>query len=195
LANVNQAVTSTHIQLVASMPVEPDASDAGKAANTIYAYKPNAVLLITAGKSSLEFVRTYNKLDRGTLYCMLSVMGTQETVRALEGNRFGIVVSQVMPFPYSATTSIVMQYQSILKKKGINAYSFASMEGFLSAAAFAEGIRRAGKNPTRESLIAGLESMHDYNLGDFYISFAPGKHLGSQYVDLTAMTRDGRFIR
>jgi ABC-type branched-subunit amino acid transport system substrate-binding protein len=195
LANVAQILEKNQVKLVGSAPVEADASDVEKAANAIYPRKPNAILLITAGKSTLEFVKAYNRFGPGIQYCMLSVMGTQATVNALGPERSGAVVSQVMPFPFSATSGITMKYQSVMKQLGIKGYSFASMEGFVSAMVLVEGIKRAGKNPTRESLIAGLESMHDYDLGDFFVSFGPGRHTGSRYVDMTAMTREGRFIR
>jgi ABC-type branched-subunit amino acid transport system substrate-binding protein len=195
LGNVTQAVPKTAVKVVSSMPIESDGSDVEKAAHAIYPSKPNVILLITAGKSTLDFVKAYNKLSPGVQYSMLSVMGTQETVQALGNARFGTIVSQVMPFPFSGTTSIVMKYQSIMKKLGIKEYSFASMEGFVSAVAIVEGLKRAGKHPTRQSFITALESMHDYNLGDFYLDYSPTRHLGSRFVDLTVMTKDGRFVR
>jgi ABC-type branched-subunit amino acid transport system substrate-binding protein len=58
-----------------------------------------------------------------------------------------------------------------------------------------EGLRRAGKELTREKLIAALENMNNVDLGDFVVSFSPTNHSGSKYVDLTMIGRGGKFIK
>jgi branched-chain amino acid transport system substrate-binding protein len=58
-----------------------------------------------------------------------------------------------------------------------------------------EGLRRAGRNLTRAGYIAALESMHDVDLGGFYISYSPTDHTGSEFVDLTIIGRGGKFLR
>jgi ABC-type branched-subunit amino acid transport system substrate-binding protein len=68
------------------------------------------------------------------------------------------------------------------------------MEGFIIAKVFAEGLRRAGKNPTRESLINGLETMKEVNLGGFNITFSSQDHEGSKFTDLTIIGSGGRFV-
>ena len=57
------------------------------------------------------------------------------------------------------------------------------------------GARRAGRTLTRESLISGLESIRDLNLGGFEVSYSPRDHAGSRYTDLTIIGRGGRFMR
>ena len=63
------------------------------------------------------------------------------------------------------------------------------------AKVFAEGLRRAGRNLTRESLVNGLESMKDVNLGGFVVNYSPRDHKGSSYTDLTIIGQGGRFVR
>jgi len=57
-----------------------------------------------------------------------------------------------------------------------------------------EGLRRAGKNLSRETLIAGLESMHDLNLGGFTVNYSAKEHQGSSFTDLTIIGRNGKFM-
>jgi branched-chain amino acid transport system substrate-binding protein len=66
------------------------------------------------------------------------------------------------------------------------------MEGYVAAKTVVEGLRRGGNNASSESLINGLESLHEFNLGGFFVDFNPQKHTGSKYVDLTILTSDGR---
>ena len=69
------------------------------------------------------------------------------------------------------------------------------MEGFVAAKMFVEAARRAGNNLSAEGLIAAFESMHDFNLGGFYVDFSPTKHTGSKFVELTILLEDGRVRR
>jgi hypothetical protein len=58
-----------------------------------------------------------------------------------------------------------------------------------------EGLRRAGRNPTREGLVEALEKMSDVDLGGFFVSYSPKNRAGSRFVDLTIISRDGKFLR
>jgi branched-chain amino acid transport system substrate-binding protein len=55
-----------------------------------------------------------------------------------------------------------------------------------------EGLRRAPGKLTRESLIAGLESIDRQQFGGFEVSFSPRNHVGSKFVELSMITGDGR---
>jgi hypothetical protein len=69
------------------------------------------------------------------------------------------------------------------------------MEGYVAARTLVEGLRHAGANPSQDSLITGLESLRDFNLGGFFVDFSAQKHTGSKYVDMTILTEDGRVRR
>ena len=68
---------------------------------------------------------------------------------------------------------VVKEYQQLAKKAGFTDYNFSALEGFLTAKVMVEGLRRAGKAPTREGLVDALEKMNDVDLGGFYISYSP----------------------
>ena len=59
----------------------------------------------------------------------------------------------------------------------------------------AEGLKRAGPNPTRKKLREALESIRNYDAGGLNIRFAPDSHAGSDYLDITILGRDGRLLR
>ena len=52
----------------------------------------------------------------------------------------------------------------------------------------------AGKDPSREKLVAALESMNNYDLGGFVIDYSGGKRAGSSFVDLSIISKTGRFL-
>ena len=106
----------------------------------------------------------------------------------------GVVISQVVPFPYAPTTAVVREYQQRMTAAGHSEFDFSSLEGYLTAQVLVEGLKRAGRNLTRESLIAGLESMRELNLGGFTINYAPDRHMGSTFTELTIIGRGGKFV-
>ena len=69
--------------------------------------------------------------------------------------------------------------------------NFSSMEGYLAAKVFAEGVRRAGGKPSRDALITALESI-DEDFGGYRVSFGPNRHVASSFVELSMLTGDGK---
>lgn len=195
LASVEQALARRKLKLRAAAAIENDASDADKTARQLADSKPQVVVMITAGKPSVEFIKAYNKIATGMQYFTLSVMGTQASVNALGKEGVGVVVSQVAPFPFSITSGVVREYQQVMKKMDVKGLSFTSMEGFLNAKVTVEGLKRAGRDLTRERFLNTLETMGKLDFDGYQVNFSKTNHQGSQYVDLTVISRDGRFLR
>jgi hypothetical protein len=42
--------------------------------------------------------------------------------------------------------------------------------------------------------VRALESIQDYDLGDYFINFSPKSHNGSRFVDLTIVNKEGQFL-
>src|SRR2546422_629918 len=80
-------------------------------------------------------------------------------------------------------------------KAGYTDFNFSAIEGFVVARVFVEGLKRAGRNLTRETFIDTVESMQDVDVGGFYVSYSPKNHAGSKFVDLTIIAREGKFLR
>ena len=109
-----------------------------------------------------------------------------------------MVVSQVMPSPYNAAKPITREFAEAVKKAGGDAQAnFSSMEGYMAAKVFTEGLKRAnatvaGKPISRDALIAGLESISNQSYGGFSVNFGPNQHVASSFVELSMLTGDGR---
>lgn len=195
LEGVEKALAGRKLKVHAAAPIETDASDAAAAAATLARSKPQAIVMITAGKPSAEFIKTYNKLATGMQFFTISVMGSQASVKSLGKDGIGVVVSQVGPFPFSATSGIVREYQRIMKKMGVKNLSFGSMEGFIDAKVMVEGLKRTGRDLTRDRFISAMETMNDVDFDGYAIHFNKNSHEGSHFVDLTVISHDGRFLR
>ncbi len=195
LKGVELAMTRRSMKFAAMSTVERNSTDVAAAVKTIAASEPDAVVMISAYTSIAEFVRQMKKAGSAAQFHNVSFVGSKALSEALGNEGYGVVISQVVPFPFSPTTAIVKEYQEIMKKAGHTDYNFSSLEGFIVAKVFVEGVKRAGKDLTREKLVSALEAMSNYDAGGFVVGFSPTNHSGSKLVDLTMIGREGKFIQ
>jgi ABC-type branched-subunit amino acid transport system substrate-binding protein len=196
LEGVTRALKSQDLAPVALGTVERNTVNVAQAVKDITAKMPDAVVQISAYKSCAAFIREARKAGYGGTFFNVSFVGTQALADELGKEGRGIMVSQVMPFPFSTTTGIAREYLDAVSRAGGDAQpNYSSMEGYLAAKVLTEGLRRAGRNPTRESLISGLESIQNVSFGGFSVEFGPRDHVASRFVDLSMLTEDGKVRR
>jgi ABC-type branched-subunit amino acid transport system substrate-binding protein len=196
LEGVTRALKAQNLAPVALGTVERNTIDVAQAVKEITPKMPDAVVQISAYKSCAAFIRAARKAGYGGTFFNVSFVGTQALADELGKEANGVMISQVMPFPFSTTTPISREYLEAVRKAGGDAQpNYSSMEGYLSAKVLAEGLKRAGRNPTRESLINGLESIQNADFGGFAVRFGPKDHVASRFVDLSMLTEDGKVRR
>ncbi len=195
LKGVEIAMGKRNMKIVALGKVERNTVKVEDAVKSINAAQPDGVVMISAYTSIAEFIRLMKKAGSTTQFHNVSFVGSKALADALKDEGYGVAISQVVPFPWSPSVQIVKEYQQIMTKAGNTDFNFSSLEGFIVAKVMVEGLKRAGKDLTREKLIAALESMNNVDLGEFVVSFSPTNHSGSKYVDLTMIGRGGKFLK
>lgn len=65
----------------------------------------------------------------------------------------------------------------------------------LNAKVLVEGLRRVGRQLTRDGAIRAMESMQRVDFGGLTATYGAGDHSGSEFVELTMIGKDGRFVR
>ncbi|MFM2050660.1 MAG: hypothetical protein RL682_1151 [Pseudomonadota bacterium] len=187
------ALSTLNLKPVATATVERNSTDVAKAVETINGAAPEAVIQISAYKSCAAYIRAARKAGYGGNFYNVSFVGTQALADDLGKEGAGVVVSQVMPSPYSSAKPIAREFQEAVRKaNGAVQANFSSMEGFLAAKVVAEGLRRGGVKAGREGLITGLESMGNLSLGGYNVNFSRTEHVASSFVELSMLTGDGR---
>jgi ABC-type branched-subunit amino acid transport system substrate-binding protein len=191
LDGVELAMASRNMKPIAHATVERNSLAVGAAVKTLVASQPDAIVQIGAYKACAAFIRQARAALFGGTFFNVSFVGTQALADELGKDAAGVVVSQVVPSPYHPARAITREFLNAVKKAGgDNQANFSSMEGYLAARVLAEGLRR-GK-PTRDGLIAGLESIGDDDFGGFSVSFSPNDHVASKFVELSMLTADGK---
>ena len=195
LLGAEQALARRNLKPAALGAIEMPAVDTKAALEAVAKVRPSAIILSTAGKPSVSFIRDYLKTGQPTQFYALSVVSSRQLVKELGAASHGIAIAQVMPSPWRSSNAVVREYQQVLAKANTKDYSYTALEGFIAAKIFVEALKRTGKDLTREKLIASLEGMRNYDAGGLVVDFGPKKRNGSTYVDLSIISRDGQFLR
>jgi len=193
LDGVTLALAQLDLKPTALATVERNSVDVAAAVRTIAAAKPDAVVQVSAYKSCAAFIREARKAGYGGTFFNVSFVGTQALSDELGKDGAGVVVTQVVPSPYNAANGITREFNDAQRKSGgATKANFSSLEGYIAAKVLVEGLRRAPGKVTRDSLIAGLESIDRQQFGGFEVSFSPRNHVASKFVELSMITGDGR---
>ena len=195
LSAATAALEQRQLKPVAAVSVENNASDAAAAATKLLAAQPDALVLGLAGKPTIEVIKNVNQSRKGLQMYALSVLATAGNLKALGNDGSGVAISQVVPFPSNTVMPLVRDYQQAMKAAGVNEFSHLSLEGYLNARVVAEGIRRAGRNLSRESLITSLQSINRMDMGGMEIGFGKGASSASKFVELTVINSQGRLVK
>lgn len=194
LKGVQRAMDKRKLKISATGTVERNTIAVAPAVKTILAVQPDAVIMISAYTSCGEFIREMKKAGSAAQFYNVSFVGSQALADNLGKEGVGVAISQVMPFPWAPSVPVIKEYQELMLKAGQKEFTFTTVEGFIAAKIFVEGLKRAGKDLNREKFIAALETMGDVDVGGYFVSFSPKNHNGSHFVDLTIIARDGKFL-
>lgn len=195
LANVRKLLGRYNLDVAGAIVIPNEKPDAKKLAEQIIAAKLDVVF--NHGSYALygDVIKEVKTHGADTRFMAVN-SGAQQMVRALGTEARGIVFTQVVPFPWSATPLVVAEHRAALKAAAPNAEpSFSSLEGFVSAKVLVAGLQRAPARLSREDLIAGLEQLGNHDLGGFVVAYGPASRTGSTLVDTVLATGTGRFVR
>ncbi len=191
-----RALKRRNLEPVATSTVERNTVDVAKALADILPSNANAIVQISAYKSCAAFIRAARKAGFGGTFYNVSFVGTQALADELGSDGAGVVISQVVPYPYTQSVPITREFHAAAAKAGDTVkINYSSLEGYLAAKVFTEGLKRAGRNATREQLVAGLETIQRTDFGGFMVDYSPRDRVASSYVDLSMLTGDGRVRR
>ena len=195
LANVQRLAQEMGLELVADLAFKSDIDVAGIAALTSRLISSKAQVIFNHGG-----IGTYEQLirksreqgSRAQFYAVNS--GSTQLAQKLGPLAHGMIFSQVLPSPWERKTEASRAYQEAFSRfRPGQPYSYGSFEGYLSAKALVEALRRAGPQPTRASFESGLRNA-TLDVHGLPIAFREGEHTGLTLVDLALYTRDGKFM-
>jgi branched-chain amino acid transport system substrate-binding protein len=194
LANAQRIAKELGMELVADMPFKSDINDQGIAALVGQMATARAQMVFNHGG-----IGVYEKLIRQSQAAGLKPRfygvnsGSTQLANHLGPLGQGMVFAQVLPSPWERKTGITRAYQDAFARfKPGQAFSYGSLEGYLTGRALVEALRLAGPTPTRASFLVGLRNA-ELDIDGIRINYRDGDHAGMSLVDLSIVTREGRF--
>jgi ABC-type branched-subunit amino acid transport system substrate-binding protein len=195
LKGVMDALAAHKLEPVASAAVPRNSVDVAAAVDTIAKADAQAVVMVTLYRPTAEFIKRMRAAGKAPFFVALSPVGTDQLIAELgPDNTRGIQVSQVIPHPWGDKVEVVREYKRVLfaHAKHTN-YSYYGLEGYLNAKLVVAALERAGRNPTRERLMAALRSA-PFDLAGYRVQYASGSNSGSNYVEISVVGAAGRIL-
>jgi branched-chain amino acid transport system substrate-binding protein len=185
------------LKVVKSLPMAINATSATDIVAQLKQASPKAIVMIMAGAMSEVLIRDVRAASIGApLYTIsVGIADAKASAARLNGSLRGVVTASIVPSPKLERYGIVKEYRKAIAASAGGADNYTVLEGYIAAKVFAEGLRRAGRSPTREGLIAALEGMGKLDIGDFLVEYGPTNHNGSSFVELEMYTAAGDLVR
>jgi len=197
LDGVKNALKQHQSQPVAAAFYPRQTADADAAIQSVRAAQPDAVVIVGPANTVAPIIKLAHSKGWSPLFLTVSFVGTDDLIKLAGQDVEGMVITQVVPPYYLTDLKTVALYRRTMSKFAPNETpNFVSLEGFVDAMIMVEGLKRAGKDLTREGLIRGIESLHDFDIElgpQLKLNYSARDHKGFERVILTVI-RGGRAV-
>jgi ABC-type branched-subunit amino acid transport system substrate-binding protein len=190
---LEQAAKTYGLEVVRVEKVAADFKNLPEASDALAKLNPQAVLLLAPAGPGIKFTEALRSAGYNGQLVGLSVMSSDALYKALGEKSRGMIITQVVPFPWSPKLALTQDYQKLMAQNKIP-MSMDTMEGYTMARMLVEGLQAAGANPTRKSFTTALESMTDKDLGGLRITFTAKDRVATNFVNITMIGRDGKLV-
>jgi branched-chain amino acid transport system substrate-binding protein len=156
---------------------------------------PQAVVIAGPYAPAAAIVKKAHSTGWRPQFLTVSFVGTEEFIKEAGGDAESTIITQVMP-PYDRTDypTVALYRKCLTKYSPGESPTFVSFEGFVDAMVLVEGLKRAGKDLTRERFISAIESIHEMNVGlgpRLVLNYSVSDHKGFDNV-YTTVVRGGQ---
>ncbi|MEM6662560.1 MAG: ABC transporter substrate-binding protein [Pseudomonadota bacterium] len=194
LSGVTAALEKRGMTLAAEGTYTRNTTAVKSAVIAIRKAKPDAVVMVGAYKPVAEFIRLSKKLKMDADFVNISFVGSKALAEELGPDGEGVIISQVVPFPWDASAAIVADYQAAMKAMDPGAEpGFVTLEGYIVGRLAIAALEKAGADPTREAFLNAVWAMSSADFGGVTMQFGAGDSQGLDSVFLTEITADGGF--
>ena len=144
--------------------------------------KPQAIVFTTSAAPTADIIQRAKAagMSNSVFRVTLSFVGPSQIQQLLGKAAAGLVVSYVVPRPWSAEP-IVLEHLAAMRAIGTEGPTFTSLESYMAAKALTTAISRANAT-SPAAIVRALESL-DLDLGGYRLRYSPTNHNGSNYID------------
>jgi branched-chain amino acid transport system substrate-binding protein len=189
-----KALERRGMSLIAEGTFTRNTTDVKDALLSIQAAEPEAVVMVGPYRPVGEFIKLARSFDFTPIFVTISFVGSDALADELWPEGAGVIISQVVPFPWDDSVPVVADYQAALKTASPDAsVGFVSLEGYLVGRVAIEALRNAGEPPTREGFLSALKGMTEFDLGGLVVNLGENDNQGLDQIFMTRLLPDGFF--
>ncbi len=194
LSGFKKAMEKRGLAIVAEGTYERNTVAVKTALLNIKREEPEAVVMVGAYKPCAEFIKLSRKVDFNPVFVNISFVGASALAKELGPEGKGVIVSQVVPFPWDASLKVVADYQAAIKAIDDKAEpEFVSLEGYLAGRLAIAALDKAGAGVSRESFLKAIKGTASFDFGGLTMTFGPDDNEGLDRVFMTVIQEDGKF--
>ena len=194
LAGVQKALEKRGMSLAAEGTYRRNTTAVKTALLEIRKADPQAVVMVGAYKPIAEFIKLARKVKMDSTFVNISFVGSKALAKELGPDGDGVVITQVVPFPWDTSIPLVAQYQEALNAYKADAEpGFVSLEGYMTGRLAIMALEAAGSEVTRDSFLEAVTSTGTFDLGGVTLTYGAGDNQGMDNVFLTVIQPDGSF--
>jgi branched-chain amino acid transport system substrate-binding protein len=194
LAGVKRALDRRGMELTAEGTFERNTRAVGAALRTIRRAEPEAVVMVGTYGPCAEFIKLAHKNGFNPTFVNISFVGANALAKELGAEGAGVIVSQVVPFPWDASLKVVADYQAAEKALDPNLTpDFVSLEGYLAGRLAAAALEIIGPEPTRADMLRIINEVGRFDISGDIVTFGPRMQEAPPKVFLTVIQPDGTF--
>lgn len=159
---------------------------------------PHYVLATTQFNVVGEFLKIANDKGSTIPVAALSFVNPDELVESVGNLARGTVVAQVMPSPRSSnqiSVPLMKECAEALNALNGGKLNYTSLESCIAAKVLVEALRKAGPQVSRAGLLQAMGNLGRIDLKGFSLNFGPNQRHGSNWVELTILSRGNRFVQ
>ena len=194
LAGVKLALEKRGMELAAESTYERNTKAVGSAMRTLKRAEPEAVVMVGTYAACAEFIKLARQSGFNPVFVNISFVGANALAEALGRDGEGVIVSQVVPFPWDASVRVVADYQAAEKTLDPSLQpDFVSLEGYLSGRLAAAALEMAGPNPTRAQMLRVIDEVGKFDISGDNLTVGQKMRDDPAEVFLTLIQPDGTF--
>jgi hypothetical protein len=147
----------------------------------------HAIIMVATYKAAGRFIQRLRDARLDATFLNVSFVGSNALADELKelgpGYDDGVIITQVVPHPDSGATGVLRYRESLKKYHPDQQPEVISLEGYVVANLFAQGLKRAGRDLDTEKLVDALEAVRGYDLGaGTVMGFSLSDHQSSHKV-------------
>jgi|GEM_PF-3678678 len=192
LKSAQWSFENNSISIFSKTGVSNEDPDLERAVSVINSGNPDAVILAADYQLSSQFIKSIRSKNPDIkIFALCDILGDKLS-KSLMNQGVGVVVSQVVPFPFYTKLPVSQLFNRLSRKYyPEQSISFFGFEGFITARALTTILSNSPDNPGRDDFIKAAETTDSINLGGYIFSFSESKRTGSVDTYLTQIGPGG----